>query len=53
MLTEEIIELIISHSCMQRMCISTQSEIIDMFEEILRYVKEDKPYANVSELFDE
>lgn len=48
---DEILEKIFAHPEMTKIPIGTQATAVRVFEEILLDIKEENPYATVSELF--
>lgn len=51
MFKDEILEKIFAHKEMQKIPVGCQSTAVHAFEEILEKMKEENPYANLSELF--
>lgn len=49
---EEILEQFFSDSEMQKIPIGTQSTAVSVVERVLEQIKEEQPYATLSELFD-
>lgn len=47
---DEILEKIFAHPEMQKIPIGCQSTAVKVFEEILLDIKEENPYATISEL---
>ena len=50
MLNDEVLEKILLHPNMRRFCLYEQTEIINMFDDVMEQMKEEKPYATISEL---
>ena len=50
MFNDEILERIFANKEMQKIPIGTQATAVSVFEHVLEDIKEEKPYANVSEL---
>ena len=50
MLKDEILEKIFANKEMQMIPIGCQSTAVSVFEDVLKEIKEEKPYVNVSEL---
>ena len=50
MLNDEILEKILTHPNMREFCFHQQTEIINMLDDILKQMKEERPYATISEL---
>lgn len=53
MLKDTILEKIFSHHEMQTIPIGCQSTAVKVFSDVLEDIKEELPYASISELFDE
>lgn len=51
MLKDEILEKIFSNTEMQKIPIGTQATAVNVFEKVLKELKEEKPYGSISELF--
>lgn len=52
MFSDEILEKIFSDSEMQKIPIGTQATAVSVVERVLEQIKEERPYASLSELFD-
>lgn len=50
-MSDEILEKIFTNKSMQEIPIATQTEMIEVFDEILGDILKENPYAAVSELF--
>ena len=48
---EEVLEKIFSNKEMQKIPVGCQSTAVNVFEETLKRIKEENPYASVSDLF--
>ena len=53
MFTDEILEKIFADQEMQKIPIGTQATAVSVIERVLEKIKEERPYANLSELFDD
>lgn len=53
MFSDEVIEKIYSDLRTRRIPVFNVSEMIRIFQDVLSQIKEDNPYATISELFDE
>lgn len=51
MFNDYILEKIFSHSEMTKIPIGTQTTAVSVVEQILEEIKEENPYASLSELF--
>lgn len=51
MFSEEILERFFSDSEMQKIPIGTQATAVSAVERVLEQIKEERPYASLSELF--
>ena len=49
MLNDEILERIFANKEMQKIPIGTQATAVSVFEHVLEEIKEEKPYVNVSD----
>lgn len=50
MLNDKVLEKIFSNKEMQKIPIGCQSTAVNVFEQVLEEIKDEKPYANLSEL---
>lgn len=50
MLSDELLEKILAHEDSHRVPFGCQSTMIHVFDEVLTEIREEKPYATVSEL---
>lgn len=50
MLNDEVLEKILLHPNMRNYCLHQQTEIINIFDDVVQQMKEEKPYATISEL---
>ena len=51
MLKDECLEKIFSNKEMQKIPIGTQATAVSVFESVLNELREENPYATISELF--
>lgn len=51
MFSDEVLERIFSDKEMQTIPIGTQATAVNVIERILESIKEERPYASISELF--
>ena len=50
MLNDEVLEKILLHPNIREFGLYQQTEIINMFDDVIEQMKEEKPYATISEL---
>lgn len=50
MLNDEVLEKILLHPNMSNYCLYQQTEIIKMVDDVFKQIKEERPYATISEL---
>lgn len=50
MLNDEVLEKLLLHPNMREFCLYQQTQIINMFDDVVQQMKEEKPYASISEL---
>lgn len=53
MFSDEVLEKIFAHPEMQKIPIGCQSTAVHVFQEVLEEIKEESPYATISELLSE
>ena len=51
MLSKELLEKILANKDSHKVPFGCQSTMIHVFEDVLEEIKEEKPYATISELF--
>lgn len=50
MLNDEVLEKLLLHPNMKDFCLYQQTQIINIFDDVVQQMKEEKPYASISEL---
>ncbi len=50
MLSDFVLEKIFAHPTMQQFCIGQQSDIANIFQEVLEQIEEENPHGELSEL---
>lgn len=53
MLKDEVMEKVITHKEIRLMCVYEQSKVLDAFCDVFKQLREEIPYATISDLFDE